>query len=367
MQTKRETTKKEIVAEALRRAILSGEFGDGQLPSKLDLATHYGVSHRTIEPVLKQLREEGLIRSIRGTGTFVNKEVSGVSNLTSRLVLTLMPQCSFFEDEPFTTLRQEAFSRGYLSVDLPMPGKYVKLTLREKSILTQVLKAPIQGVFYNGRGYRLEPFLDNWKNLKSVALEDFTGVNDPPGSSLLIDFEAGAEKIARHFIANGCRKLLVLTGFIDAAFPASEEYRDKLIFRKFFRGVSRAAADAGLPAPKLYYAKTSTPPNDLATQSIDLEEAKPLLKEFDGIITTYDNLAYCMIRHAETLGMLVPEDLLVSACSDTVWCSRLDHQITTLSSMPQELSRRAFEILEAGGIHHEKIMPDLIIRNSSNR
>ena len=367
MKTKRETTKKEIIVEALRHAILSGGFGAGKLPSKLDLAAHYGVSHRTIEPVLKQLHEEGLIRSVRGTGTFVNGSVGNVTNLTSRMVLMLMPRCSILEEEPLTALRQEAFSRGLLPVNLPMPGKYIKLTLQEKSILTQTLSAPIRGVLYNGSGYRVEPFLDNWKNLRSVGLIDFTGVNDPPGSTLLIDFETGAEKIARHFIANGCRKLLVLTGYVDASFPDSEEYWNNLISRKFFRGAAKAAADAGLPPPLLHYARTSTPPEGLATQSIGLEEAGELLKVCDGIITTYDNLAYCMIRHAETLGLKVPEDLLVSACTDTGWCSRLDRQITSLASMPQEISRRAFEILEAGGIHHEKIVPDLIIRKSSSR
>jgi hypothetical protein len=35
--------------------------------------------------------------------------------------------------------------------------------------------------------------------------------------------------------------------------------------------------------------------------------------------------------------------------------------------MQEQLAVRAFEILEAGGIHHEKIVPDLIVRNSSMR
>lgn len=356
-----------MIAEKLRDAILCGTFGDGQLPSKLDLAQHFGVSHRTMEPVLKQLRDEGLIRSVKGMGTFVNNGVQSVANLTSRMVLMLMPGNSIFENESFNALRQEAFRRSLLPVNLPMPEKYVKLTLQEKSILTQTLSAPIRGVLYHGHGYRVEPFLDNWKNIKSVALTEFTGVNGPPGSSLLIDFEAGAEKIAKHFIENGCRKLLVLTGFVDSDFPGDENYWNNLISRKFFRGVRRAAVEAQIAEPVLYYVRHSTPPNDFATESIGFEEAEPLLKNFDGIITTYDNLAYCIIRHAGKLGIKIPEDLLVSACGNTGWTCRFDYQITTLSAMPEQLAVRAFEILEAGGIHHEKIVPDLIVRNSSMR
>ena len=356
-----------MVAEKLRDAILCGTFGDGQLPSKLDLAQHFGVSHRTMEPVLKQLREEGLIRSVKGMGTFVNNGVQSVANLTSRMVLMLMPGNSIFENESFNALRQEAFRRSLLPVNLPMPEKYTKLTLQEKSILTQTLCAPIRGVLYHGHGYRVEPFLDNWKNIKSVALTNFTGINGPPGSSLLIDFEAGAEKIARHFIEQGCRKLLILTGYIAPDLPRNEEYFNNLLPRKFYRGVSRAAKESGIAEPVLYYAQNSTPPNDFATESIGLKEAEPLLKNFDGIITTYDNLAYCLLRHAGKLGIKVPDDLLVSACSDTGWTCRFDYQITTLSAMQELLAERAFEILEAGGIHHEKIVPDLIIRNSSIR
>ena len=144
-------------------------------------------------------------------------------------------------------------------------------------------------------------------------------------------------------------------------------YWNNLVSRKFFRGVCRATSEAGIADPVLYYARHSTPPNDFATESIGLQEAEPLLKKFDGIITTYDNLAYCMIRHAGKLGMKVPEDLLVSGCSNTGWTCRFDYQITTLSAMQELLAERAFEILEAGGIHHEKIVPDLIIRNSSMR
>jgi len=361
------TTKKEVIAGKLHDAIVSGKFEGGRLPSKLDLAAHFGVSHRTIEPVLKQLRDEGLIRSVRGAGTFVNNEVSDVLNLTPRMVLMLLPGDSIFENELFRVLRGEAFGRSLLPINLPLPEKYTKLTLQEKSILTQTLKAPIRGVLYHGHGYRVEPFLDNRKNVRSVALTDFTGVGDPPGSTLLIDFEAGAEKIAKHFIENGCRKLLVLTGFVDPAFPRDEKFWDRLVSRKFHRGVCRAAREAGIAEPVLYYAKNSTPPNDFETESIHFDEALPLLRNFDGIITTYDNLAYCMIRHAAALGMKVPGDLLVSACSNTGWCSKFEYRITSLSAMPEEMARRAFDILDAGGIHHETVVPDLIVRASSMR
>ena len=122
------TTKKEVIAGKLHDAIVSGKFEGGRLPSKLDLAAHFGVSHRTIEPVLKQLRDEGLIRSVRGAGTFVNNEVSDVLNLTPRMVLMLLPGDSIFENELFRVLRGEAFGRSLLPINLPTPVKSVNAT-----------------------------------------------------------------------------------------------------------------------------------------------------------------------------------------------------------------------------------------------
>ena len=62
-----------------------------------------------METVLQRLADEGLIRCVRGTGIFVNSSVRDVRNLTPRLVLMLMPARSAFEDEPSSTLHQEAF------------------------------------------------------------------------------------------------------------------------------------------------------------------------------------------------------------------------------------------------------------------
>ena len=66
-------------------------------------------------------------------------------------------------------------------------------------------------------------------------------------------------------------------------------------------------------------------------------------------------------------GIRVPEDVLVASGDDTPWCSKFGYRITTLSTMSEEIAARAFEILNAGGIHHEKIIPDLIERDSSHR
>ena len=59
------------VAGELRRRIQSGEIPPGgKLPSINDLMAAYGIARNTAAKALKILRDEGLIETVRGWGSF---------------------------------------------------------------------------------------------------------------------------------------------------------------------------------------------------------------------------------------------------------------------------------------------------------
>jgi DNA-binding GntR family transcriptional regulator len=58
------------VADDLREKIQSGELS-GQLPSRYKLADEYGVALMTVDRVIRVLKEEGLIKTYPGLGTYV--------------------------------------------------------------------------------------------------------------------------------------------------------------------------------------------------------------------------------------------------------------------------------------------------------
>jgi len=61
------------IAAVMRAAIRTGELAPGErLPSGRELATQYGVALMTIQKALATLRDEGLVHSYRGRGTFVH-------------------------------------------------------------------------------------------------------------------------------------------------------------------------------------------------------------------------------------------------------------------------------------------------------
>jgi DNA-binding GntR family transcriptional regulator len=60
------------VAEALREQITEGKIEPGErLPTEAELADTYGVARETIRQALRKLREEGMIRTYQGRGSYV--------------------------------------------------------------------------------------------------------------------------------------------------------------------------------------------------------------------------------------------------------------------------------------------------------
>lgn len=62
------------IADHLREDILSGVIASGQpIPSEQDLATKYGTARGTVRQAIGVLRNEGLVMSERGRGTFARE------------------------------------------------------------------------------------------------------------------------------------------------------------------------------------------------------------------------------------------------------------------------------------------------------
>lgn len=70
-------------AEALRDAILNGEFRPGErLPSANVLGERFGVSSSTVQNALRVLKQEGLVHSQLGRGSFVSMSANGSAEPT---------------------------------------------------------------------------------------------------------------------------------------------------------------------------------------------------------------------------------------------------------------------------------------------
>jgi len=102
------------VTSALRAAILTKKFQSGdQLPSGPDLAKHYGVARATVDKALQALRDEGLIVTRKGKGSFVRER-------TERPV-GLRPHLEAAFEEPKVTIDFAGFSSETLNSVMQEP------------------------------------------------------------------------------------------------------------------------------------------------------------------------------------------------------------------------------------------------------
>ncbi|MCX5046679.1 winged helix-turn-helix domain-containing protein [Aldersonia sp. NBC_00410] len=79
-RSERAMPKYQVIVDALRARITTGALPAGtQLPTKAALMTEFGVAVNTVERALTALREQGLIESFQGSGTFVRAATENVA------------------------------------------------------------------------------------------------------------------------------------------------------------------------------------------------------------------------------------------------------------------------------------------------
>jgi GntR family transcriptional regulator len=61
------------VADDLRGRIQRGEL-TGKLPTRMELAEEYGITHMTVQRALTLLKDEGLIYTVAGMGIYVAED-----------------------------------------------------------------------------------------------------------------------------------------------------------------------------------------------------------------------------------------------------------------------------------------------------
>ena len=351
MYNRKKQLKSEAVADELRRKILSGGFPDKRLPRKDELTEYFQVSQKTVEAALKMLTAEGLIRGVKGTGIFVNGELPKDINLTHRLVMVVMPLSGHYYGDFYEGLREELLKTNLYPVSYHKDDSLFRL-----ASVTTFLSAPIKGVLYHGLSYWRNPFLDKWRNLKSVVMDLFDAEGVPPGGAALVDYEAGGYLLAKHFLEQGRRRLVFLHHQLPEDVPMTPEFLKNHMPGLLKNGIRRAIREFGA-CPLQDHAV------NLASGTEPLENI--LKKRYDGVICVSDHIAYWTGIAAERIGMKYPEDFFLSGCFNTPWSRNTVKPISSLDLNAPEVSRIAVELLNTGSSDIIKIKPRIVRRQST--
>lgn len=85
MTEKKETSVYWKIVDDVRKKIESGQWKEGQkLPGERELCNLYGVARGTLKAAFSELQKTGLIRQVRGSGTYVESRGRGNNDLRTQ-------------------------------------------------------------------------------------------------------------------------------------------------------------------------------------------------------------------------------------------------------------------------------------------
>lgn len=130
----------------LRELITGGALSSGsRFPTESAIAAEHGLSRQTVRQALEMLRRDGFIYSIQGSGSFVGSSAARVPESRHIAVIT-----TYYSDYIFPSILrgigETAAEKGY-TVEISTTNNSIAM---EKTILTNILQHPVQGIIVEG-------------------------------------------------------------------------------------------------------------------------------------------------------------------------------------------------------------------------
>lgn len=322
------------VLETLKGEILRGKYSSSlAFPSKAMLIRRFGISNLTAVKVVSKLKDEGLVRSSQGSGTFVT------NNATSRKIGLIVPgvACTDFFQPIMSEINQLARQEDYtlLFAEVFSMNRAERIH-QVRELAAEFIKKRVAGVIYEPLAGPdgIEPnehILRVFRRARiPVVLIDCDIVPFPQRSDYDVvgvnDVEAGA-KIAAHLMEAGAKRVHFL---ICKLCPTTFENR--------LYGAEVELIKAGrFKKGSVLYAEA----NDLAALKRHIRKnGKP-----DAFVCSNDAIAAEFKQTLEKAGLSVPKDVLLTGFADLPIAALMSPPLTTIRQERDQLGGRAFKRL----------------------
>ncbi len=301
----------------LRRRIVSGALRGGQsLYSETQLARNYRISRSSVRIALGNLERDGLVKRVRGSGTFVvppeERKVDVLSRRTiDKQVLFLSFSSSYSAETYLEHHMHETICNG-LSRILQSGGYSLLLShvgLNDELSISLKGKS-IAGIIYSGRPTQEfhHKFL---KDYTCVAL----GAYNPEFRHCTVEVaHVEVSRLAVEYLKKtGCRKI----GFVS---NECEEYTPKKRFQGFLQAMEELELEVN---PKFLIQWQRPRLNGELTLEHGMPDYRGHLKGAfsgrerpDALVCIDDWRALCTMKALEKMGLKVPQDLsLIGSCT----------------------------------------------------
>lgn len=351
--------KYEIVEEALKNSILSGEYKIGdKLPTETELMNRFGVSRYTIRRSVGDLENEHLIYRIQGGGMFVNDWRSTKVNHSSnnRMVGVIATHIADYIFPSIISGADQIISDNGFAMLLANTHNDQQ---RERKSLITMLDSNVAGLIIEPTQSTLQsPNLDLYSRIKELNIptvfinaqyEEIQGIsvttNDEDAVKRLTEylFSQGHERILGVFQTDDIQGVHRMDGYLQA-------YQHN--------------SDVVLQSNIIMY-RSSDPIKDVLHQ---VERAISTENRPTAIISYNDQLAIQIIDLVKSLDLMVPDDISVTGFDDYSLGQYMEPPLTTMRHEKEKMGHDAASLLmnmmEKNPVESIVYNPEMIIRNS---
>ncbi len=331
-------TKSKSISEILRQEIVSGKFdADGKLPSEHQLMRRFSVARETVRGALRDLTDRELVDRRPGYGTFLADRASRLA--TQRFGVIVPDAFHPFYARICRGLEDGAKRHGYTTLTAALgTGSMHERAMRAAEFADVCRRERVIGVF-------LQPlqFLDKAEdfNRSLVSCFEQSGIpvvlldSDYVASPLRtrhdlvgIDNTNAGYRLASHLIEMGAKRI--------AYFSRSKSAPTSLLRAN---GAGLAASEAGLR-----WGRDSVvfcdPLNVTAVRRIFSGRNGP-----DAVIAVNDLYAERLLETLKSIGLKVPDDVLLAGVNGDENAERTDPPITTMVQPCYEIGTAAVDIM----------------------
>lgn len=312
--------------EFLKNEIINGEYKPGEkFPSIRSLSEKYGISKITVNSVISNLVNEGLLYVEQGKGTFVARRknfVTGKKRIIGVMLLDfslennvealmfnriqkelkdnyfLVPYNSFNESSNFYK-----GLKGFMELEVdgmilvpPTPEDY------DEEIIKRILNKNIPAVLIN-------------RNISSIK-SDF----------LYVDFAESVYYGTRAMLDRGKEKVALILN------------NSPSVDRRIYEGYERAHLERDM---KVDRNRVKNWPCEIEISEQELEE---FIRSIDGLIGS-DYIIYKLRKAIDNVGKRIPEDISIIGINDTIYSRFMTPPLTAISYPSEKVGAEALKLL----------------------
>ncbi len=319
------------VAGTLRDEILEGVYdGLKPFPSLTQIMRRFGISRPSAVRCVAKLKEEGLVKPVKGAGTFVSKQNrkiglavpgSADSEFFIAIMNGLVANCDRYDMElvvgdPFPKHRQH---RAQLAVQL---AKYF--------VNRKVAGVIMQPVGFYADSKRVNKIIADTLEKAGIPLVliDYDIVPPPVRSGhdlvSINNFDAG-RRVAEHLVSSGARRIACLRRKLSA----------ESVWTRF-AGVEAFVRRDG----RAEFGTIEGEPDDVGVVEAGLARLRP-----DAIVCSNDQAAATLAVTLAKLGVSIPRDVMLAGFDDVRVAQTMTPKLTTIHQPCPDLASIAFRTL----------------------